>query len=1076
MMRRLAIALIGLGLIAAQAPAQTVTARVGGELTGFPGAVVLVPVAIDMSGSGGEKLGSYTARLAWDPSRLRACLGYDYYYSCVDSIRGGSFPVPQFNHDSAAGTLSFTAISPAGAPGLVTVARIPFILLDTLAAPLNLTFSEMSAAGTFTNLLPLLSVASATMCPARGRWGDIDRDGNANSRDALITLSTVVGLPVDSTFDTGLADVNADGSIRSVDALIILSYAVGIDIPGQRVLLLAPTSCGTGSARTLAVFPPSAELVAGQPLPLLLQATDSAGRLVTVSDAVWRSSDYDVATVDANGVVSGRAAGTATITGEVGPGVRATATITVIAGRTSWIVNALATGAAVQLGNAAFPMDHPTRAFAYIREGDTIRVASGTYDFDNTSGQGDVAPVMPDATRPALGYGFNDDQPLDVGIVILGGTPGDTTTRPVFRATRYYGVRGLWLRGGNRTIAKNVVFRDMDPAVEIDGVRNFALEDSRIEIVNPDNYGDGIYNCTSASMDTLRIDRSVMVGDSSGDAIYFGGCSSQVSARVMIIRDSKILNWSDAVYAYEVDSTAVIRSVISGNDGYGVSLRQEIAVNPSLYVAHSRMERNYYEAIQASNARRLVVDTSVVLADRDDAIDVDGGCGECSGDIETQVYLRGDTISMLANNYSWLRVYLADTLVIDGTVVNFADVANFYVYGNAYARDARITNSQFLNVASGEVLYFQGQRFYADSVTMTACSQPTGCDAAYGFELYPSGGTLDAFVHRSTFARIRYPLYSGGGSAGIHVATELTIDSAEVGIDLGGDSAVVADNVLGTTYGAAIRLQGYTATRGASTVARNAIGCGVPGGENPAYGIVVNATQVVNVERNTIADPVCNYGILINRMNSGSVVRGNSLRQISIGAVWVNMFDTTLVAIDSNVISGEGTANGTGIGVENGRVLATRNNIGNGLFHGMFVYSTGYLQEAHGNAFSGNAGSALTALTDTVDAINNWWGNPAGPMQPDSVNGRIAVVPFLDTIPTTLPAFAPRMMLTRAIAPQPQSVTPRRMSGAPPAHVRAARPAPAPKRPRVVAPQRSAREQAQEAERASRQARRRGPS
>ena len=1074
MTRALAIALIGLGIALAQAPAQTVSARVGGELTGFPGSIVLVPVAIDMSGSGGEKLGSYTARLTWDPARLKACLGYDYYYSCVDSIRGGSFPVPQFNYDSAAGTLSFTAISPAGAPGLVTIARIPFVLRDTLAAPLTLTFSEMSAAGTFTNLLPLLSVSSATMCPARGRWGDIDRDGNANSRDALITLSTVVGLPVDSTFDMSLADVNADGNVRSVDALIILSYAVGIDIPGQRVLLLAPTSCGTGSARTLAIDPPSAELVPSQPLPLLLQARDSAGRLVTISDAVWRSSDYDVATVDANGVVSGRAAGTATITGEVGPGVRATATITVVAGRTSWIVDARATGAAVQLGNAAFPMDHPTRAFAYVREGDTIRVASGNYDFDNTSGLGDVAPIMPGATRPALGYGFNDDQPLDVGVVILGGTPGDTTTRPVFRSTRYYGVRGLWLRGGNRTSVKNVVFRDMDPAVEIDGVRNFVLEDSRVEIVNPDNFGDGVYNCTNASMDTLRIERTVMVGDSSGDAINFNGCSSDLSARVMIIRDSKILNWSNGIYAYEIDSTAVIRSVISGNEGYGISLRQENVVNPSLYVARSRFEHNYYEAIQASNARRLVVDTSVVLADQDDAIDVDGGCGECSGDTETQVYLRGDTIAMFADDYNWLRVYLADTLVIDGTVVNFADVANFYVYGNAYARNARITNSQFLNVAAGEVLYFQGQRFYADSVTMTACSQPTGCDGAYGFELYPSGGTLDAFVHRSSFDRIRYPLYSGGGSAGVHVASELTINRAEVGIDMGGDSTIVADNQISSAYGAAIRLGGYTGTRGASTVSGNSIGCDVPPGENPAYGIVVNATQVVLVERNTIDDPICNVGILISRMNSGSVVRGNALRRITDQAISVNVVDTTLVAIDSNVISGEGTGTGTGIGVANGRVLATRNNIGNGLFHGMFVYTTGYLQEAHGNAFSGNTGSALTALTDTVDAINNWWGNPAGPTQPDSVNGRIAVTPFLPTAPLDLPSFAPRMLMTGAVAPQP--ATPRRASGVPPAHVRAVRPAPAPKRPRVVAPERAARVQQQEAERASRQGRRPGPS
>jgi len=87
--------------------------------------------------------------------------------------------------------------------------------------------------------------------------GDIDRDGASNSRDALLVLSKVVELPVDTIidtvstsplvvdtlhFDSGLGDVNADGAVTSVDALIILSTAVGIPIPGQRVMLLAPAA------------------------------------------------------------------------------------------------------------------------------------------------------------------------------------------------------------------------------------------------------------------------------------------------------------------------------------------------------------------------------------------------------------------------------------------------------------------------------------------------------------------------------------------------------------------------------------------------------------------------------------------------------------------------------------------------------------------------------------------------------------------------------------------------------------------------------------------------------------------
>lgn len=1070
MRRVFAVALLALGLVARTGAAQSVSARVGGELTGFPGSIVLVPIAVDMSSAGGEKLGSYTAHITWDPSRLSACLGTYQYYSCVDSIHTGNFPPPAMNYDSAGGSLQFTAISPAGAGGLVTIARIPFVLRDTLGTPLNLSFSEMSAAGSFTNLLPLLSVTGATMCPARGRWGDIDRDDHANSRDALLTLSKVVGLPVDTIidtlqtaplvtdttiFDTGLADVNADGLVQSVDALIILSYAVGIDIPGQRVLLLAPTTCGTGSARTLSIFPNAAQLVPNQALPLLLQARDTAGRLVTVSDAVWRSSDYDVASVDGDGVVTPRAPGTATITGEVGPGVRASAGITVVARRPNWFVDAHATGAAVQLGTAAFPFEHPTKPFYFLQAGDTVRVARGTYDFTNNAGQGDSPPIQGSGGAPSAMFTLGGDNvPLMSGAVLIGGTPGDTTTRPLFRAARYYGTRGLWLVGG-RTVIKNIVLRDFDPAIELAGAQTVVLQDSRIEITSSGNYGDGIYSCSSKSVDTLRVDHSSFVGDSSGSAIYFGGCSSQLGAAVVDIRDSKIKNWGDGLYFYEVDSTSVVRSEISGSDGYGISLQQENVVHPSLYLAHSRVMANYYEAIRMDNARRLVMDSSYVLAIDDDAIDVSGGCGECSGDTVTQVYLRGDTIDMQADDYTWLGTYLGDTLVVDHTVVRFADTPNFYAYSNVDAKFGRVTNSQFLNAAQGTVFEFRGDHFLADSVQMTGCSQPvSGCDGADGFDIYASSSVLDAWILNSSFSKLAYPVYLGGGSRGIHEASGLSIDSASVGIQVGGDSSVVRNNVLSTIYGTGIQMQGYAYNRGPSTVANNTISCATPGGENPAYGISLSAYQVLLVEGNHIADPLCTNGIFVTQLNSGSVLKGNTLRQLST-AIYIATGDTTPVAIDSNVISGEGTGSGTGVGVYSGRVRLTRNSIGNGLYYGMYVYTTGYTQIASdSNAFTGNAAYAISsAYGDSVDATNNWWGDPAGPgpLTPgDSVNGvRIGTTPFLTAPPGSVPSFAPRIF---AAAPL-RAATTRRPTSALAApvtreRVRAARPTPAPKRPR----------------------------
>lgn len=56
--------------------------------------------------------------------------------------------------------------------------------------------------------------------------GDVDKDGQTNSSDALEVLSYSVGLVTD--IDKTRADVNNDGNINSSDALVILQIAVGL--------------------------------------------------------------------------------------------------------------------------------------------------------------------------------------------------------------------------------------------------------------------------------------------------------------------------------------------------------------------------------------------------------------------------------------------------------------------------------------------------------------------------------------------------------------------------------------------------------------------------------------------------------------------------------------------------------------------------------------------------------------------------------------------------------------------------------------------------------------------------------
>ncbi len=84
------------------------------------------------------------------------------------------------------------------------------------------------------------------LCHASQMWGDVDGNGRVDSRDALITLSAAVGLPV-TGFDLAQGDVDGDGLANSRDALMMLSYAIGISpsisVALNRTGVAVPDAC-----------------------------------------------------------------------------------------------------------------------------------------------------------------------------------------------------------------------------------------------------------------------------------------------------------------------------------------------------------------------------------------------------------------------------------------------------------------------------------------------------------------------------------------------------------------------------------------------------------------------------------------------------------------------------------------------------------------------------------------------------------------------------------------------------------------------------------------------------------------
>jgi hypothetical protein len=87
----------------------------------------------------------------------------------------------------------------------------------------------------------VITPVTLRICHATKIWGDLDGSLAVNTRDALIALTSAVGLPV-TGFDTSVGDVDRDDGVTSRDALMILSHSLGI-ATASRVSLGVPDAC-----------------------------------------------------------------------------------------------------------------------------------------------------------------------------------------------------------------------------------------------------------------------------------------------------------------------------------------------------------------------------------------------------------------------------------------------------------------------------------------------------------------------------------------------------------------------------------------------------------------------------------------------------------------------------------------------------------------------------------------------------------------------------------------------------------------------------------------------------------------
>ncbi len=728
---------------AASLLAQQIPVSIGGSPSSFVGVPFELPIEIDLSARS-EKLGSFALTLRWNPAVLQLLGGKDGNFGAMTT----------YDDSISQGVIKFAGANPAGVGGKVVIGVGRFVPVAAASDTLRLNVTELYAAQTFADLLPSAVWSDRAYCPAAGRYGDIDGDQAANSRDALLALSHAVGATVPG--NPAMGDVDGDGATGARDALIILSSAVGLDVSGFRVLLVAPGACASPRRPLLALLPGPVTFDVGQHARYAAIARDSTGAGIAVTDVYWFSSDDRVATVSPEGVVTAVAPGTATITVKRQSGATASATVTVLQRRTHWVDAFAAPDRENQIGAPELPFASLQDGVHYARPGDTVRVRLGRYE----------GPVA-----------------IDRRVVVIGDT-GAAGERPRIEWGGGSQGAGVQLATESSVALHNLAIVGFKAGVSAGVLDTLELDGLRIRLAQ------GSCGWAGIALDQARalmVRRSRLVGDG-----QWNGCADGImvsnTAALLFVEDAVITDFGwNGIAAFLPESVVVRRSTISDNYYFGLAVGDysfgagapprgagaaaaTVPASVAWVVEQSRFLRNYFGAIHASQVRSGHLGHSLIdMADYDDAIEVSGSAGA------GYVTLLADSL-LRARDYNWMYAWGLDSVVVDSTWVAGTYGSWFYNVGLV-----RVTRSSILDIDDGAGIGVSygyggtGGRLVVDSVHLRGSPQCSQCSD--GIEATATGVYVDrllaeqlgngvwvsdsnATVTNSTFRDLWYGVYA----------------------------------------------------------------------------------------------------------------------------------------------------------------------------------------------------------------------------------------------------------------------------------------------------------------------------
>lgn len=257
----------------------------------------------------------------------------------------------------------------------VQVATVSATGLVTGVAPGSVTITATSEGSTGTAAITVTPepVASVDISPASGSVVV------GSTLQLYATPRSVAGQPLSGRSVTwssgapGLASVSATGLVTGLTTgnAVVLASVEGKQGSAMITVRQVPVA-------SITINPASGTMAVGQTVTLSAQTLDATGNVLTGRVVGWSSSDQTVATVDNNGVVTGIAAGTVTISA-LSEGQSSTATVQV----TSGVAVAMLVGVSPAQANVAVGQNLQLSAVVRDANGTVISNAPVTWSTSN---------------------------------------------------------------------------------------------------------------------------------------------------------------------------------------------------------------------------------------------------------------------------------------------------------------------------------------------------------------------------------------------------------------------------------------------------------------------------------------------------------------------------------------------------------------------------------------------------------------------------------------------------------------------------------------------------------------------